>query len=225
MTQRTFRCSFFFCKFILRLRNQRRWSIVFTHQIIPVIISFFATSCTAWQMYHLINTFELVLSVAGVFACVWFFACLAKSLAAVQWEKCRKLCSPPTIPISTSSAWIPSELNPWPFPCPWAWVLPFCCRPSSWVHADLWTLPRLWGTATDPVHRLHRRQEHKMESCPSSQVPPEGVAYCEKLTPASDCYSKVTAAALRCWQPVDRHCEQIFSKQTPVTLDWSNFLS
>lgn len=105
------------------LKTQRHRSAVFRLQVMSVIISSFTVTHFEEHMCSIINTF-------GSFVCVSLCACLV--FVATQWEKWRKLC-PPTISVSTSSVWIPSELNPWPFPCPRAWVLPSHCRPSSWV--------------------------------------------------------------------------------------------
>lgn len=138
---------------------------------------------------------------------------------SVQQEKCRKLWYPLTIPISTSSAWIPCELNPWPFPCPWAWVLPSRCRSSSWVHAELWTLLRLRGPVTNPAHRLHRRQEHKTESCFSSQVTPRGVAYCEKRT------WLLFKSANCCLEILHVNCHLRKKGRSCKSMNWTNFLT
>lgn len=88
------------------------------------------------------------------------FARLVKS-SAPQQEKWRKLwILPLTISVSTSSVWIPSELNPWPLPlvpepgsCPRAAVHP----PGYTLTCELCLASE--APATDPVHRLHRRKE------------------------------------------------------------------
>lgn len=79
------------------------------------------------------------------------------------------------------------SLVPKPGSCPCAAVHP----PGYMLTCEL--LPRLWGPATDPAHWLHRRKEHKTESCPSSLVTPGGVLYFEQQKPASDPNLKASA--------------------------------
>lgn len=122
-----------------------------------------------WQMYHLINTSDLELemclqSVPQRLPCGVSSSRNTGGSSVLPWQYLfqHPLCGFHVNP------------TPDPSPCPWAWLLPSHCRPPSWVHADLWTLPHLWGPATDPVHWLQGRKEHKTESCPSSLVTPGG---------------------------------------------------
>lgn len=104
-------------------------------------------------MHHLINTSELVLRAGDVFTVSDAVACLVGSLAGrPEGKKRRKLCSPLTISISTSSVWIPSELNPLTFPlvpehgpCPRAAVHP----PGYTLTCELCLASE--GPATDPA--------------------------------------------------------------------------
>lgn len=166
----------------LILRKPGCSSMVFTYQTLPVILSSFTLTAALY------GRCIILLTPVNLEMFVFARACPEESLATrpAGNEVVEALLSPDNIYFNIlcmDSVWTqPLTL----LPCPRA-----CCRPSSWVHADLWTLPHLWGPATDPSHRLHRTKEHKMESCPSLLVTPGGVLYCEKLTSDNEKVSAV----------------------------------
>lgn len=51
-------CSFFSRASLFWAWGSRGAEAVFTHQLMPVIVSSFANTCPGWQMHHLINAFE-----------------------------------------------------------------------------------------------------------------------------------------------------------------------
>lgn len=95
-------------------RKLWRWSVVFTHHIMPVIISTCAVTAALHGRCIVLLTPPNCRSELEM--CL---QCLILRLPRGDFggrKSGGKPCSPLAISVSTSSVWIPSELNPWPLP-------------------------------------------------------------------------------------------------------------